>query len=52
MKHTITRWYPILLLRDALGRFAKLRTAQPGKPRKRRPRRPRIQIAPVQLALF
>lgn len=52
MKHTITRWYPILLMRDALGRFAKLRTAQPAKPQKRRPRRPRIQVAAVQLVLF
>jgi hypothetical protein len=52
MKHTITRWYSVLLLRDALGRFVKLRTAQSARPTKRRPRRPRIQIAAVQLVLF
>ena len=53
MKLTDGRWYPLLLLRDALGRFAWLRQ-QPGpKPRPvRRSRRPRARLDAVQLVLF
>ena len=45
-----TRWYPVLLLRNALGRLMTLRV-----PRIRRPRRRRVRalaIPAVQLALF
>jgi hypothetical protein len=49
---TARRWYPILLLRDARGRFASLRQAVV-KPRPvRRPRRPRVRLDAVQLVLF
>jgi hypothetical protein len=45
-----TRWYPVLLLRNALGRFMALRTPQVAKPHHRPHRRP--VVAAVQLALF
>jgi hypothetical protein len=50
MKQTAARWYPVLLLRNALGRFMSLRVPQVRKPRRRRTTRP--AIATVQLALF
>ena len=53
MKRTIVRRPPILLLRDARGRFARLRVPLPR--RVRRPRRPVLRLAaPIatQLALF
>jgi hypothetical protein len=34
MKVTATRWYPVLIMRDQLGRFAKLRAALVEKRRK------------------
>ncbi len=45
------RWYPLLLLRDTLGRFARLRVQLVPPPVARRPRRRRV-LAPVQLVLF
>jgi hypothetical protein len=50
MKRTAARWYPVLLLRNALGRFMSLRVPQVRKPRYRRTTRPAIPA--VQLALF
>lgn len=52
MSITSSRWYPVLLLRDALGRFVSLRAPKPPKPR--RPRRPRLSVAytGIQLLLF
>ena len=50
MKRTADRWYPVLLLRNALGRFMSLRVPQVRKPRRRRTTRPTIPA--VQLALF
>ncbi len=50
MNLTIARWYPVLLLRNALGRFMALRIPCPSKPRRRRFIRP--ATAAVQLALF
>lgn len=51
MKTTITRWYPVLLLRDVLGRFMTLRAVPaPKKAKPRGVRRPRL--AAVQLVLF
>ena len=44
------RWYPVLVLRNALGRFMALRVPQLRKPRRRRIVRP--AIVAVQLALF
>ena len=49
MKRTAARWYPVLLLPNALGRFMALRVPQVRKPR-RRTTRPAIPA--VQLALF
>jgi hypothetical protein len=50
MKRTAARWYPVLLLRNALGRFMSLRVPQVRKPRHRRVNR---RATPgVQLALF
>jgi hypothetical protein len=53
MRATATRWYPVLLLRDALGRFVSLWRARPPKPPRRR-RRPPLSVAftGVQLVLF
>jgi hypothetical protein len=50
MKPTAARWYPVLLLRNALGRFMSLRVSQVRGPRRRRIYRPSISAA--QLALF
>jgi hypothetical protein len=47
---TAARWYPVLLLRNALGRFMSLRVSSPSKPR--RHRSPRPIVTAVQLALF
>ncbi|HET9658528.1 MAG TPA: hypothetical protein VFP72_24460 [Kineosporiaceae bacterium] len=41
-----------LLLRDARGRFARIRAAVAEEPARRRVRRPRPVVASVQLALF
>ena len=49
---TARRWYPLLLLRDARGRFARLRRPVTSPTPARRPRRPRVRIEAVQLALF
>jgi len=53
MSHSLAvrRWYPLLLLRDARGRFASLRVAVAGARRVRRARRPMV-VQPVQLVLF
>jgi hypothetical protein len=51
MKQTAARWYPVLLLRNALGRFMSLRVPQVHKPRRSRTTR-RPAIPTVQLALF
>ncbi len=45
------RWYPLLLLRDGLGRFSRLRVKLVTRPVARRPRRRRMP-APLQLVLF
>lgn len=50
MTCNLTRWYPVLLLRNALGRFMVLRIAPEGKPRRRRS--PRSGVVAVQVALF
>jgi hypothetical protein len=50
MKQAAARWYPVLLLRNAFGRFMALRVTHVRKPRRRRTTRP--AIAAVQLALF
>jgi hypothetical protein len=50
MKRTTARCYPVLLLRNTLGRFMSLRVPQVHKPRRRRITRPAIVI--TQLALF
>jgi hypothetical protein len=50
MKQTAARWYPVILLRNALGRFMSLRVPQVRKPQPRRITRPTIPA--VQLALF
>jgi hypothetical protein len=50
MKQIAARWYPVLLLRNALGRFMSLRVHQVFKPRRRRATRQAIPAA--QLALF
>ena len=53
MRRTTTRWYPVLLLRDARGRFVSLWRPRPPKPPRRR-RRPPLSVAftGTQLALF
>jgi hypothetical protein len=53
MRATTTRWYPVLLLRDALGRFISLWRPRPPKPSRRR-RRPPLWVAftVVRLVLF
>jgi hypothetical protein len=50
-RHPIARTL-LLLLRDARGRFARVRTAVTAKPARSRVRRPRPVLAAVQLALF
>ena len=50
MKQTTYRWYPVLLLRNALGRFMALRVPQVHKSRRHRTTKPVIPA--VQLALF
>jgi hypothetical protein len=50
MKPTAARWYPALLLRNALGRFMAPRVPRVRKTRRRRTKRP--AIAAIQLALF
>jgi hypothetical protein len=51
-RHPITRTL-LLLLRDARGRFTRIRVAVTDKPaRPRARRRPRRVLAAVQLALF
>jgi hypothetical protein len=50
MNLTAARWYPILLLRNALGRFMALRVPRASKPRRRRRTVPTITA--IQLALF
>ena len=50
MKQTDARWYPVLLLRNALGRFMALRVPQVLKPQRRRTSGP--AIAAVQLKLL
>ncbi len=53
MNLTTRRWYSVLLLRDALGRFTSLRQQPAPQPRPvRRPRRPRVRLEAVQLVLF
>jgi hypothetical protein len=53
MKVTATRWYPVLIMRDQLGRFAKLRVALVEKRRKARQSvRRLVHVTAVQLALF
>ncbi len=52
LKVTARRWYPLLLLRDALGRFVTLRQAPAGKPCPVSRPRPRVHLDAVQLALF
>ena len=42
----------LLLLRDARGRFTRVRAALTAKPARSRVRRPRPVLAAVQLALF
>jgi hypothetical protein len=42
----------LLLLRDARGRFTRIREAVAEKPARRRVRRPRPVLAALQLALF
>jgi hypothetical protein len=42
----------LLLLRDARGRFTRIRAAITDKPARRRARRPRPVLAAVQLVLF
>jgi hypothetical protein len=49
---TVCRWYPLLLLRDARGRFARLRKAAPQLPPITRARRRPIRLDAVQLVLF
>jgi hypothetical protein len=44
------RWYPVLLLRNALGRFMALRVPQVRRPRLRRPAVTTIEV--IQIALF
>ena len=50
MKRTAARWYPVLLLRNTLGRFMALRVPRVHRPRRRRVSAPAIPT--VQLALF
>jgi hypothetical protein len=50
-RHAITRTL-LLLLRDTLGRFTRVRAAVTPKPARPRVRRPRRVLAAVQLALF
>ena len=50
MNRTAARWYPLLLLRNALGRFMALRVPPVRWPRRRRFTKPAITV--VQLALF
>jgi hypothetical protein len=51
-RHPITRTL-LLLLRDALSRFTRIRSAATAKPARQRARRcPRPVLAAVQLALF
>jgi hypothetical protein len=53
MTRTLTRWFPILLLRDALGRFMRVRVDQgPEVKRSTRRRSVRRMVAAVQLVLF
>ena len=47
----VRRWYPLLLLRDARGRFANLRKSV-AKPRAIRRPRSRVRLDAVQLVLF
>jgi hypothetical protein len=50
-RHPITRTL-LLLLRDARGRFTRIRAAITEAPARRRVHRPRPVLAAVQLALF
>jgi hypothetical protein len=50
MSRTLTRWYPILLMRNALGRFMALRILSPSNPPRRRTTPP--ANAAIQLILF
>jgi hypothetical protein len=52
MNRTISRWYPVLIMRDALGRFARLREALSPRPARRPSTRRRVQMVAVQLVLF
>ena len=53
MKVSVTRSYPVLIMRDQLGRFAKLGVALVEKARKvRRSARRLVQVTAVQLVLF
>jgi hypothetical protein len=49
---TARRWYPLLLLRDARGRFSRLRVHLPKPPVVRRVRRVPVRLEAVQLGLF
>ena len=51
MNLTAVRWYPVLLMRNALGRFMSLRVPRVPVRRTRRPRAT-TRIQAVQLALF
>ena len=53
MNRTVSRWYPVLIMRDALGRFIKLRIALARKRSvHRRSGVRRAVVQAVQLALF
>src|SRR4051794_7999321 len=53
LKVTATRWYPVLIMRDQPGRFAKLRVALVEKRRKaRQSMRRLVHGTAVQLVLF
>jgi hypothetical protein len=49
MKPTAARWYPVLLLRNVLGRFMSLRVPKVAKPRRRRITRPAIAATRLSL---
>ena len=53
MTRNLPRWFPILLLRDALGQFMRVRVDQAQVAKRSTRRRPvRRMVAAVQLVLF